>query len=134
MAKVLLIEDEVFVRELYEKILKQSGFEVILSANANEAFEKIQEKPDIILLDIILPGVDGIQILKKLKSNSEAKNIPVLMLTNNNEENIIQETIKLGAAGYMVKLKTTPYELVTHVKEFLPNSTPPAPVKKPAIR
>lgn len=119
MSKILIVEDEAFVRELYEKILKQSKFEVLLAANAEEAFEKVKEKPDLILLDIILPGIDGIAILKKLKSDSASKAIPVLMLTNNNQEEVVKETVRLGAQGYMMKVRTTPYELISHVKEFL---------------
>jgi two-component system phosphate regulon response regulator PhoB len=121
MAKILVVEDEVFVRDLYEKILKQAGFEAILADDAKAALDKLKEKPDLILLDILLPGIDGLQVLKKIKSDSSTKEIPVLMLTNMGEEEYVRRAVHLGASGYIIKMRIEPADLISHIKEFLGN-------------
>lgn len=120
MAKILLFEDEPFIIDLYKRVLTQAGFEVISVTDSEEGFKiTLLQKPDLILLDIMLPKLDGLEVLKKLKSDNQTKNIPVVMLTNLGQDNVINEAIRLGAAGYLIKVQLTPYELVKHVGDFL---------------
>lgn len=121
MAKILLVEDELYVRELYERVLSQNGFEVLPAADGVAGLELAGNHPDLILLDIMMPGMNGIQVLQKLKENSATKNIPVVLLTNLGQQSVIQEALKIGASGYFIKVRLTPYQLVGHVKEFLQN-------------
>jgi two-component system, chemotaxis family, chemotaxis protein CheY len=123
MTKVLLAEDELFVRELYQRVLTQSGFEVLAASDGVEAIEKVYLNPDIILLDIMMPRMTGLEALKKIKEDSTISNIPVILLTNLGQENIIKEAMRLGASGYLMKMRVTPYEIVDYVKEFLQNPT-----------
>lgn len=121
MNKVLIIEDEMFVRELYERVLKQAGIEVITAADGISGVETAQSKPDLILLDIMLPGLNGLQVLQRLKQDPATQKIPVVLLTNLGQENIITEALNSGASGYLMKVRISPYQIVAHVKEFLQN-------------
>mgnify|MGYP001585342567 CR=1 FL=1 len=121
MKKVLIIEDEMYVRELYERVIKQAGFEVITAQDGLSGLEATQDKPNLILLDIMLPGLNGIQVLQRLKQDSSTREIPVLLLTNLGQESIIKEALNLGASGYLMKVRVSPYQIVAHVKEFLQN-------------
>lgn len=121
MPKILLVEDELFVRELYEHVLSQAGFEMITAGDGVECLLKVKENPNLILLDIMMPKLNGIETLKKLKADNNTKDIPIILLTNLGQEDIIKEAIKTGAQGYIMKMRVTPYELVTHVKDFLQN-------------
>jgi len=118
--KILLIEDEQDILELYTLQFQNEGF-LIVSADRGEAGLKLarEEKPDIILLDIILPKMDGFKILKKLKSNSATRDIPVIMLTNLGGQRDVEEGQRLGAKDYLVKANYTPEQVVEKVREFL---------------
>lgn len=118
--KILIIEDDLFIRELYERTLAQSGFEVVGAADGAEGLTLAKDKkPDLILLDIMLPKVHGIDVLKKLKAESQTKKIPVIILTNLGQENIVNQAFKIGAVSYLIKMHVSPYEIVNHVKNFL---------------
>ncbi|MBI2021859.1 response regulator [Candidatus Daviesbacteria bacterium] len=119
--QILLVEDELFIRELYERTLSQSGFTIITAVDGLEALELAKKKPDLILLDIMLPKVHGLDVLKKLKSDNETKNIPVVLITNLGQESIIKEAFNMGAQGYLMKSRVTPYEILEQVKNFLVN-------------
>lgn len=121
MVKILLVEDELFVRELYERVLRQAGFEISSAVDGEEGLKLAQERPDLILLDIMLPKMNGINVLKSLKADEKTKSIPVLLLTNLGQESVIKEALRIGAKGYMMKMRLTPYEIVGHVKDFLQN-------------
>jgi CheY-like chemotaxis protein len=123
MTKILLVEDELFVRELYERVLTQSGFEILSAIDGEEGVQKALLHPDLILLDIMKPKLNGIEALKQIKANSDTKKIPVILLTNLGQEDIIKEAIKIGAQGYIMKMRVTPYEIVEHVRDFLQNPT-----------
>lgn len=121
MNRVLVIEDEMFVRELYERVLKQAGIEVITAPDGISGVEAAQSKPDLILLDILLPGLNGLQVLQRLKQDPATRQIPVVLLTNLGQESIIKKALAFGASGYLMKVRVSPYQIVTHVKEFLQN-------------
>lgn len=121
MKKILLVEDELFIRELYEKALQEAGYEVITAIDGDEALKLAKPGLNLILLDIMLPKIHGIDVLKKLKENSLTKDIPVVLITNLGQESIIKDAFRLGAQGYIMKIRITPYDIVRNVNEFLTN-------------
>ncbi len=123
--KILIIEDDLFVRELYENIFRKKGFDVISAADGEEGLNKaLTEKADIILLDIMLPVKSGIEVLKALKKSSlPSQKTPVFLLTNLGQESIIKEAFKLGADGYLLKVKLLPHQIVSEVENFFKGET-----------
>lgn len=120
--KVLIAEDEEVLRRMYLTKFKAEGFEAYGANNGEEAIKMAQEiKPDIILLDIIMPLADGFTVLKDVKKEASLKNTPVLMLTNLAQESDVEEGKKLGAVGYLVKTDFTPTQVVEKVRETLKN-------------
>lgn len=120
--KVLIIEDDFFIRDLYQHILEKPGFEVELAEDGEEGVEKAKNPGiSLILLDIMLPKLNGIQVLKILKSDEITRLIPVVLLTNLGQDSIIKEAFNAGAQGYLLKLDTSPNDLVKHVSEYLAN-------------
>ena len=118
--KVLIIEDEHDIRELYAEILQGGGYEVDQAPDGNVGIEKTKNSEwNIMLLDIMLPGKDGLKILKDLKDTAELKKGPVIVLTNLNNEHIIQEAFNLGADGYLIKSEITPDKVLEEVKSTL---------------
>lgn len=119
---VLIAEDEADLREMYTMALSSRGLTVLEAKNGEEALEWLERKYkiiNIILLDIVMPQMDGFQALEKIKADERFKHIPVLISTNLDNEEDRAETLKMGANDYFVKSKHTPDELVTKVKSFL---------------
>ena len=117
---MLLVEDDQMIVDMYKLRLEEDGFTVIITDKGSEALEIAgKEKPDIILLDIILPEIDGFAILRSLKAESSTKDIPVLLLTNLSQETDQQKGIQLGAAGYFVKAQHTPADIMNEIKNIL---------------
>lgn len=119
--QILLVEDESDLRELYERVLLQGGLDVICAIDGRQGYEMAQRKPDLILLDIMMPYINGIELLKKLKGDPKTADISIVLLTNLGQEDIIREALKHGAQGYLMKMRLSPYDLVERVKEFLGN-------------
>ena len=119
--KILLIEDDLYTRELFEEILKDAGFVVTVALDGELGFNKMLEGGyDLILLDIIMPLMDGLEVLTKLKSATpKQKNGPVVMLTNLSHDPIIKDALSKGANGYLIKSDLTPEMFVKKVREFL---------------
>ncbi|NCF75390.1 MAG: response regulator [Xanthomonadaceae bacterium] len=118
--KVLLIEDDEMLLDMYNLKFLESGFDVVKARNGLDGYESAKKNnPDIILLDIILPQMDGFAVMEKLKQNKNTKNIPVFFLTNLKQEEDVERGKKLGAAGYLVKATLTPTQILKKVKEFL---------------
>ena len=118
--KILLVEDDVFVSDVYQTKLKQEGFEVISAENGSEAMKKLETVvPDIILLDIIMPYMDGKEVLARLKESEKWKNIPVIILTNLSQRDDVEEILQKGADDYLIKSHFTPSEVVEKIKEVL---------------
>ncbi|MDD5693400.1 MAG: response regulator [Patescibacteria group bacterium] len=119
-AKVLIIEDDRYISKMYQLKLSLDGMDVQVADNGRIGVEKVKEfKPEIILLDILMPELDGYEVLKIIKNDSETKNIPVLILSNLGQEDHIQKGLQLGAAGYIVKSQYTPSKVVDKIKEVL---------------
>lgn len=120
MAKILLIEDNEFMVRMFENIFTLENFQTIVATSGKEGIAKAQtEQPDLILLDIIMPEMNGLQVLEKLKMDPQTKNIPVAMLTALGEEDIIDKSFKLGAVGYLTKPSLNPDQIITEVKNIL---------------
>ena len=120
MSKILIVEDDKFLRELIARKLTQENFEVIEAIDGEEGLKRIREdKPDLILLDLILPGVDGFEVLSKLKEDPTLASIPVIILSNLGQREDIEKGLKLGAIDYLVKAHFTPNEIVDKVKAGL---------------
>lgn len=118
--KVLLVDDDLTLNQMYEERLKMEGFEVATARDGQEAVAKAKsEKPDIVLLDIMMPGVDGFQVLETLRKLTETQKTPILLVTA-----LIQETMRikgkqLGATDFIIKSEITPGQLVGKIKEYL---------------
>ncbi len=118
--KILIIEDDVFIRDIYQVKFFQEGFEVETAENGIDALKKLEEfVPDMILLDIIMPYMDGMEVLKRIKESDALKNIPIIMLTNISEKEKVDEGMEQGATDYLIKSHFTPSEVVHKVKTLL---------------
>lgn len=117
---ILIVEDDKFLRELISRKLINEGFKIEEAIDGEEGLKKLQEvKPDLILLDLILPGVDGFEVLERTKDNPSTSMIPVLILSNLGQRDEIEKGLKLGAVDFLVKAHFTPEEIVDKVKEIL---------------
>jgi len=115
-SKVLLIEDHQFLSELYAKNLKRRDYNVEIAKDGEDGLEKVKSfKPDVILLDIIMPDMNGIEVLKELKSSSKYKKIPVIVLTAVSDVEKMQECLDSGALGYITK-GTSTEEIINKVE------------------
>ncbi len=121
MSKIIIVEDDAFLQSLEVSKLMKSSHEILTASNGKEALKKIKEpKIDIILLDLILPDVDGFDILKEIRANESTKTTPVIVFSNLSEYEDIQKAKELGATDFMVKSNFTLDELVDRVNKFLP--------------
>jgi DNA-binding response OmpR family regulator len=127
--RILLVEDDKFLRELYAEILKDEGYEVAEAKDGQEGYQEIVKGGyDLVLLDIILPKIDGFSILKKIKTEKSVllPNKAIVILTNLDHTGPMSKAEELGIAGYIVKSNYTPNQLVDEIKKFLNiNSSPP---------
>ena len=114
--KILLAEDDVFVSDVYRTRLKSEGYNVDVVGDGREVLTHLEKSvPDIILLDIMMPYMDGMEVLSVIKSREDLKSVPILMLTNNSEKENVQKALSLGVEGYIIKSHFTPSEIVTKV-------------------
>jgi len=117
---ILLVEDDEFLAELYGTKLSLEGYEVVLASDGEKGLKLIKEKkPQLILLDIILPKIDGFEILKTIKADKALKNIPVILLTNLSQKDEVKKGLDLGAQDYLIKAHFMPSEVVKKIKEVL---------------
>lgn len=118
--QVLIVEDDQFLRDLIIKKLKEGGVETLQAVDGEEGLRMArEEKPALILLDLILPGVDGFEVLKQLKADGGTSDIPVIILSNLGQQSDIDRGLSLGAKDYLVKAHFTPGEIVEKVKNML---------------
>lgn len=119
-SKVLIIDDEQELLNMYQQAFSGAGFSPILAENGEVGIKMAKDqKPNVILLDIIMPKMNGLDVLEALKKDSETKEIPVILLTNLPEECSGEKAKELGAAGYLVKAETEPAEVVEFVKKIV---------------
>jgi len=120
MPKILIVEDDPFLSEMYSTKLMQEKFEVDFATDGKEAIKKAREvKPDLILLDIVLPKMDGFEVLQELKKDPQLRNIQVIALTNLGQKEEVEKGLKLGADDYIVKAHFTPTEVINKIKQVI---------------
>lgn len=118
--KVVIIEDDSYILDMYKIKFESSNFEVVSANNGAEGLKILKKKkPDIILLDIIMPKMDGFSVLKAIKNNIATAKIPVVLLTNLGQREDIEKGFELGAASYIIKAHFTPSEIVRKIREIL---------------
>lgn len=118
--KIVIVEDDKFLRDVISQKLSKEGFLVQAAENGEDGVKLIfGVTPDIILLDIILPGIDGFEVLERIKKDEKTKNIPVLMLSNLSQKADIDRAKMLGAEDFMIKSNFTPSEISARLKEIL---------------
>ena len=117
--KILLIEDDSIIVRMYQRKFEMEGYKIETAYDGKEGLEKAKaSKPNIILLDIMIPKIEGLEVLKKLKEEKNTKNIPVIILSNLAGKEV-QQGLQLGAKDYLVKSKYTPAQVVEKVKNIL---------------
>lgn len=118
--KILIVEDDSTILTMYKSKFDSDGFEVLSAENGDEALKIMKkEKPDIIMLDVILPQIDGFEVLTRLKKDKATEKIPVVMLTNLGTTEDKEKGEKLGATDYLVKASLTPSEISEKIKKIL---------------
>lgn len=124
MSKILIVEDDKFLRELINRKLRSENFETVLAVDGESALDLVvSQNPDIILLDLILPGINGFEVLGKIKDNEDIKNIPVIILSNLGQKEDVDKGMGLGAVDYLVKAHFTPSEIVDKINQVLAKSS-----------
>lgn len=124
MAKILIVEDDPLMSRMYGKIFTFEKYEVEMAADGEEGFEKAKStKPTIMLLDIMMPKMNGLQVLEKLKLDPDTKAIPVIMLTNLAGQQDAETALSKGAVKYIIKSEHEPKEVANMVKEILAGYT-----------
>lgn len=118
--KILLIEDEEYIRDLYKRQLELAGFPTDAMPDGTQGLEaSVKATYSLFLLDIMLPDKNGLEVLKELKANSLTKDVPVILLTNLGQDEIIKQGFALGAEGYLVKAAYTPDQIIDEVKKII---------------
>jgi DNA-binding response OmpR family regulator len=117
--KVLLVDDDEALKVIFQSTLQKAGFTVVTAPDGKTGLEKARtEKPDFILLDQILPDMKGNEILATLKEDVDTKTIPVAMLSNYGQSELVQDAINHGAVDYILKYQVEPQDLVTKINEL----------------
>lgn len=117
---ILLVEDDVFMLEILSEKLLKSGFEVNIAKDGEECMKILESlKPDIILLDILMPKMDGVEVLRKMKISPELSSIPVVVLSNLGQKEEIDIALGLGAKDYIIKANFTTKEIIEKIKNVL---------------
>jgi two-component system alkaline phosphatase synthesis response regulator PhoP len=119
--KILLVEDDVFVSDIYQVKMHNEGIDVTVAMNGVEAIESLETGliPDLILLDIVMPYMDGMEVLRRIKAKEEWKNIPVVLLTNLSDRSQVEDCLALGANDYLIKSHFTPSEVMAKIYALL---------------
>jgi len=118
--KILIVEDDNFMQKSLSFTLKEEGYEIIVASDGEVAILKLEkEKPDLILLDIILPKIDGFEVLEKLKDKKATKDIPVIILSNLGQKDDVEKGLSLGADGYIIKAHFKLEDVVKRIKLIL---------------
>lgn len=120
--KILLVEDDDFLRGICEHKLKKEGFDVFISADGLDALKQVQEKDfHLVLLDVILPNMNGFEILENIKKDPAKSSMPVIMLTNMGQESEIKKGFDLGAEDYIIKAHFSVEEIIEKIREIIKN-------------
>jgi len=117
---ILIIEDDKFLRQLIAQKLLKEGYDVSEAIDGEEGLKKVkEEKPDLVLLDLILPGIDGFEVLSQLGKDESVSQIPVIILSNLGQKEDVERGLNLGAIDYLIKAHFTPGEIIEKIKKAL---------------
>lgn len=118
--KIIIIEDDEFLSDIYKTKLEPEGFKVTAINDGERGLKAIQtKKPDIVLLNVLLPKLDGFTLLRMLKKDEATKDIPVVLLAHSGQKEDVKKGLEMGAAGYLIKTHCRPVEVVDKVKKIL---------------
>jgi DNA-binding response OmpR family regulator len=121
---VLIVDDEPMARTLLRLMLVRAGFNVSEAENGSDALAKVKKnRPDIVLLDVMMPGMDGFMVCESIRGHEDMANLPIIMLSAKTDLDSINRGLRLGATKYLTK-PISPEDLTEHVREALENSTP----------
>ena len=120
MRTILLVDDDALLILLFSRFFEDAGWDVLIAPGGRECLELLgQQHPDLILLDIMMPKMDGIEVLRSLAADSKAKAEKVVLLTNLAHDPVMKEALSLGAKAYLIKAEMTPDQLIDKLKGFL---------------
>jgi len=123
---VLIVEDDSFLSDMYQTKFSVSGYNVLLAQNGMQCLELLRNNtsaPDIALLDVVMPKMDGLELLELLKKDDRTKNIPIILLTNLGQDKDVKKGLEMGADMYLIKAHYTPSQVVEKVEEILNKSS-----------
>jgi len=124
MAKILIVEDDPLISRMYQTVFKFEGFDVDMARNGEEGIERLKkDRPSLVLLDIMMPKMSGIDVLREVKDDPMTKNIPVVVLTNLSGMKDAETALSMGAVKFIVKSKNKPKQIVAQIKEVLAGYT-----------
>lgn len=122
MAKILIIEDDPYVQRMYQRMFSHEEYEIFLASTGADGLQLASEKkPDLILLDIMLQDINGIEVLKKIRAKVETKSTKVIVLSNVGEESTKKQAMSLGVIAYMIKADFEPQQVIEAVSKTLAN-------------
>ena len=127
MAKIIIVEDDGILADLYRKKLESGSHTVNIVMDKDAVAQITKQKPNLVLLDILMPNVNGLDILRELKASAQTSSIPVLLLTNVAEDSSIAKGLESGAYGYLLKSETSPDQVLSRVNMTLEETAPPTP-------
>ena len=123
---ILLVDDDSYIREMVSEHLQRQGYCVDAASSGPEALTLAAKVPDLILLDLGLPGMTGLEVVKKLKENEATSHIPFIVFSNSAEAEDHKNAVELGAAGFMIKAQSTPEEILACLATYFSHHTPVA--------
>ncbi len=117
---ILIIEDDSFLLQMYATKLTKAGFEVKSAGDGNQGLKKAKElNPSLILLDLVMPAMDGFKVLEELKLDLATQDIPVIVLSNMSEREDVQKCLQLGAVDYLIKAHFVPSEVINKIRNII---------------
>lgn len=123
MTRILLVEDDPFLIDIYSQKLTKAGFKVEVAQNGKSALQSLQKrKPQLVILDIVLPGIEGWEILRRIKKDRSLAKLKVVVLSNLGQKEEVEKGLKLGAVKYLIKAHYTPSEVVKEIEKVITNS------------
>lgn len=127
MAKIIIVEDDVNLANIYKEKLTKGGHQASVVSDVDAAKKILADKPNLVLCDILMPHVSGLDILREVKADAGGAAIPILLLTNVAEDSTIAKGLEYGAYGYLLKSETTPEQVLSRVNMTLEETSPAKP-------
>lgn len=123
MKQILLVEDDPFLIDIYSQKLAKAGFNIEVAKNGESALQSLRKrKPQLLILDIVLPGIEGWEILRKIKKDPRLASLKIVVLSNLGQKEEVEKGLRLGAIKYLIKAHYTPSEVIKEIKKVITNS------------